>query len=263
MKSKWLFVACLLSAFGTANLTAGHALPPVIAKAKHMPVLQDAAAMLNKYGRGLGRGVVIIGSSLLLICGLMGCGSDDMDEAPQEAIKVATADAVSEDIAEGGAYEPSDYLGNYVAFISGGDGAIETGYVTAQFSLKNEIQVRLDEAERREDDSTIGLREVVGVMYYAHALEGKEVSFKRMHGAMPGHEHGAVEDWWKDLLPNILYGTVDVVYIEAVLPEGSGEPTAVGVTVHSGDNGARRVQARLPYTVFLPFNRIEFVDASE
>ena len=61
-----------------------------------------------------------------------------------------------------------------------------------------------------------------------------------------------------------LNGMVDVVYVEALWPEGSGEPTAVGVTVNSGNIGAERVDwwgESPPYTVFLPINRVEFSDA--
>ena len=65
-------------------------------------------------------------------------------------------------------------------------------------------------------------------------------------------------------LPDTLYGTVDVTYVEAVLPEGSGEATAIGVTVHSGlFNDEKRqiwVNLHLPATVYLPIGRVNFID---
>ena len=252
--SRWLLYSVLL-AFGSTNIAAGHALTPAIAKAKHLPVLKEAVAFVNS---GLGRRVLVFGMSLALICTQVGCGTDDMDEAPQVVTQVADEDTSSDDI-EGGAYEARDYLGNYIAYVGHGDGSISTGYVTSYLSKPGKLILESEDEdgwEWEKEEEEISVHAVVGVMHQTHALAGEEVSFKRVNGAMPLL-------WGDDLLPDHLYGTVDVVYVAAVLPEGSGEPTAVGVTVHSGDFAGRKVVVQWPFTVFLPIGRVEFTDADE
>ena len=252
--SRWLLCSVLL-AFGSTNIAAGPALTPAVAKAKHLPVLKEAVAFVNS---GLGRRVLVFGMSLTLICGQMGCGTDDMDEAPQELTQVVTDDTSSADT-EGGAYDSRDYWGNYIAYVGDGDGSISTGYVTSYLARPEKLILESEDDGawknwEEEEEEGISVHAVVGVMHQTHALAGEEVSFKRVHGAMP-------QLWGDDLLPDHFYGTVDVVYIAAVLPEGSGEPTAVGVTVHSGDFGGRKVRVQWGYTVFLPIGRVEFIDA--
>ncbi len=213
--SRWLLCSVLL-AFGSTNIAAGPALTPAVAKAKHLPVLKEAVAFVSS---GLGRRVFVFGMSLTLICGQMGCGTDDMDEAPQELTQVVTDDTSSADT-EGGAYDSRDYWGNYIAYVGDGDGSISTGYVINFVREKLVIETADDVGWEWEEEESISLHAVVGVMHQTHALAGKEVSFKRVNGAMPR--------WGDDLLPDHLYGTVDVVYVAAVLPKGSeSQPRSV------------------------------------
>lgn len=154
-----------------------------------------------------------------------------------------------------------DYLGKYIAFVGGGDGSITTGYVSSVFNYVNKLEVRADDGERweQEQEQEINMQEVVGVMHRTHPLINEEVAFKRIVGAIPR--------WWQlqqhGELPDRLYGTIDVAYVEAVLPEGSGAPTVFGVTVHSGDIGQQRLPMQIETPVFLPANRVEFIDATE
>lgn len=249
----------ILLVCSVANVAAGRSLTNVNAatKTKHLPALKETAALVSS---SLGQGVLIIGTFLALVCGPMGCSGTDIDEAEPAVTQVVPVDTSSED-AEGGAYKLSDYLGKYIAYVGNGDGSISTAYVTSYTSTSEQIiiQDEADDWKWEEEEKTISLNTVVGVMHQAHTLTGEEVSFKRVHGAMPLL-------WGDDPLPDRLYGTVDVVYIAAILPEGSGEPTAVGVTVHSGDSGeidARRFRVHLPYTVFLPIGRATLIDASK
>ena len=254
--SRWLLCSVLL-AFGITNMATGYAPPSAVAKAKHLPMLKNAGAALAQAGRGLGWGVLVFSTSLALVCTQVGCGTDDMDEAPQVVTQVAAEDTSSDDI-EGGAYEARDYWGNYIAYVGDGDGSISTGYVInfarEKLILESEDDGAWKKWEEEEEEEGISVHAVVGVMHQTHALAGEEVSFKRVHGAMP-------QLWGEALVPDILYGRVDVVYVAAVLPEGSGEPTAIGVTVHSGDFGGRKVRWQWPDTVFLPIGRVEFIDA--
>ena len=255
--SRWLLCSVLL-AFGIANIAAGNVFAPAVAKVKHSPVLKNMVAVLAQASRGLGRGVLVASTSLLLVCTQMGCGTDDTDEAPQVITRFVT-DNTSNEGKEENVYELHNYVGNYIAFVGDGDGSISTGYVTHIISKLDNLILESEDKGGwgEEEEEAISLHEVVGVMHRTHVLAGEEVSFKRVHGAMP-HWGGG-----DDILPDHLFGTVDVVYVEAVLPEGSGEPTAVGVTVHSGAF-AKDWQLQVVQwhdTVFLPINRVKFIDA--
>ena len=251
MKTRWLL--SLVLACGITGLAT--ALP--LAKPQPVPMLKDAAVgFLAKYGRYIG----IIGTSLVLACGPMGCGGDDVEETPTAVEQTAVEDTSSEEIEEDPSYTLVDYLGKYIAFVGDGDGSITTGYVGDVLSYIGKIEVITKNKERKGwfDSQEIRTQEVVGVMHRTHPLIDEEASFKFIVGAVPL--------WWNhDRWPDKLYGSIDVVYVKPVFPEGSGEPTVFGITVHSGDIGLRRVRVAvsLEDTVFIPANRVEIIDNAE
>ena len=165
-------------------------------------------------------------------------------------------------------YALSDYLEKYIVYVARGDAALAAGYV---FRLKggklvvrprgDDKAVKADEAGWPlvdEDFNGIRLDTVVGVMHRNHALVGEKVSFPRIRGAMP------TDRWDDDMRFDSFNGMVDVVYVKALWPEGSGEPTAIGVTVNSanvGDVLIKMSREGPPHTVYLPIDRVEFVDA--
>ena len=252
MKLKWLLSLVLV--FGLTGLATAQPLT----KTQRLPIWKDARdAAVSLWGK-YKRGIAVVGTSALLVCGPMGCGGDDVDEIETVAEQtVAEEETEGEEILEDPPYTLVDYLGKYVAFVGGGDGAIVTGYVTNVFSHLNKLEIIPDENLERGWglEQEIRLLEVIGVMHHAHPLINEEVSFKNIAGAFQWRDRG--------ILPNKIYGTVDVVYVEAVMPEGSGEPTVYGVTVHTGQFGFRQLPLQIEETVFIPANRVEFVETAE
>ena len=264
MLMRWLFVcSCVLLLCGSANLTAargGH----VAAEVQRLPVVKNLLSAWGKIGRSLGKGALVVGTSLLLICGQTGCGGDEADETETVVTKVVTVE--KEDTLDGSPFRIADYLDKYIIYVSDGDGSLATGYVIKL--LGGKLRLRAAEAddslplwmqeELEQKEEVIDLQTVVGVMHRTHALIDEEVSFKRIHGAMHFNHKNRN-------LPDTLLGTVDVVYVEALLPEGSGEATAVGVTVHSGffHDDLHWVRLQPSETIYLPIGRVNFREAAK
>ena len=268
--SKLLACLCVLLLCGNANIAVGQLAvgQRAVVEAQRLPVLGKIFSVRNK----LIRGVLVVGASLALLCSQTGCGTDGGDEVETGSSELVAPveDTSIEEVLEIAPtpYTLFDYVGKYIIYVGEGDVSFTTGYVSQLRGGKLIIKANLDEkAKRRRKDEKLlneNLREitldiVVGVMHRTHELIGKEVFFPRIHGAMP------TDRWADNMRFDNFYGTVDVVYIEALLPEGSGETTAVGVTVHAGDIGGVRAALRgdMPYTVFLPIGRVQFTEADE
>lgn len=104
MKPRWLLSLVLVC--GMTGLATAYPL----SKPQRVPMLKDARnAVVSLWGK-YRQGIMLISTSALLVCGLMGCGSDDVAETETVAEQTVVEDTSSEEIVEDPSYALIDYL---------------------------------------------------------------------------------------------------------------------------------------------------------